>query len=229
MGLARAWTRQLYRASGAAVLVPGVIACALAILAFAGGFSRLGAIGQALSGPANPIPSSATAEKSGAGPSAGLRRALAAAAAPVSPVSGIRVATRGGAGGTGAGGHYGSGHGRPGSKGAGGGFGSGGRGRGGRGGGGSHTGGSGTGTAPGRPIPPAPPTVVDKVVAPLTAVASKVPGPVGALATNTLQSVNATLDRILPLRLPNGPTAVTSTPTSFSTGVAAVLSTLLNK
>ena len=52
--LARSWTRQLFGASGAALLVPGAIAAALVVLAFAGGFGRLSSLGQALSGPSLP-------------------------------------------------------------------------------------------------------------------------------------------------------------------------------
>jgi hypothetical protein len=54
MSLARAWTRQLYRASGAALMVPASVIASLAVLALAGGFGRLGALGQALSGPSVP-------------------------------------------------------------------------------------------------------------------------------------------------------------------------------
>jgi hypothetical protein len=54
MTLARSWKRQMFGASGAALLVPGAIAGALVILVSAGGFARLGTLGQALSGPALP-------------------------------------------------------------------------------------------------------------------------------------------------------------------------------
>ncbi|MDQ6606984.1 MAG: hypothetical protein M3Z06_10620, partial [Actinomycetota bacterium] len=78
MSLARAWTRQLFGASGAALLVPGTIACALAVLAFAGGFQRLGSIGQALSGPAAPPTVQATSAASDSRAATKLRVALAA-------------------------------------------------------------------------------------------------------------------------------------------------------
>jgi hypothetical protein len=54
MSLARAWTRQLYGASGAALLVPGAILLALALLGLAGGFGQLGTLSQAFAGPAVP-------------------------------------------------------------------------------------------------------------------------------------------------------------------------------
>ncbi|MDQ6607723.1 MAG: hypothetical protein M3Z06_14400, partial [Actinomycetota bacterium] len=94
----------------------------------------------------------------------------------------------------------------------GGGGGSGGGGSGGSGGGsGGQTGGGQTGGGGGTQPPPGT-TVIDGVVAVGTSVTAKVPGPVGALATQTLQSVGSTLDRILPL----GPPASAQARTPFS-------------
>src|SRR5581483_11047836 len=45
--------------------------------------------------------------------------------------------------------------------------------------------------------PPQPPTVIDKVVSLGTSVTQRVPGPVGTVATQTLQSVGHTLNGIL--------------------------------
>src|SRR5437764_2564422 len=101
MSLARAWRRQLYGASGAALLVPGAMLAALAVLALSGGFARLGALGQVLSGPGLPAAAGARVQ---AGPGrtttiAPLLAALAARAAAgaallastgVTPASGTR-------------------------------------------------------------------------------------------------------------------------------------------
>jgi hypothetical protein len=51
--------------------------------------------------------------------------------------------------------------------------------------------------------------VIDGVVALGTSVTSKVPGPIGALATQTLQSVGAAVNRILPLGPPTSAKATT--------------------
>jgi hypothetical protein len=57
MTLARAWTRQLYGASGVALLAPLTMIAALAVLALSGGFGGLSALGQLVSGPAVPVAS----------------------------------------------------------------------------------------------------------------------------------------------------------------------------
>jgi hypothetical protein len=214
MSLARAWRRQLFGASGAALLVPGTIAGALVVLALAGGFSRLGAIGQALSGPAAPV-SLAAMDTGAARASAHLRGALAALGPGRAPAVGSPAAARG-SGGTASGGgaSSGSGTGNPGvgGSGHGGAGGSGGTG-GSRGGSGGTPGGSGSGSGAGAGAgsggggagaPGAPPTVVDGVVSASTKVTANVPGPVGTVATTTLQALGSTLDRVLPLRLPGG-------------------------
>src|ERR1700693_6623408 len=54
MILVRAWRRQLLGGVGAALVVPGFLLGALAVLALAGGFAGLGVLGQAFSGPSLP-------------------------------------------------------------------------------------------------------------------------------------------------------------------------------
>jgi hypothetical protein len=222
MSLARAWTRQLYGAWGAALLVPGTIACALAVLAFAGGFARLGSIGQALSGPAAPAAAQAGSAAGDLRTAARLGVALAAVGAPASS-PGIGAAPAGAATGglagpgvstgspTGNGG--GGGNSGPGGGGTSGGGTGGGAGGGGGGGGGGSSGGGRPGAGGGIGPPRAPgPTIVDGVVSAGTSVTSQVPGPVGTLATQTLDSVGSAVDRILPLR-PAGAKGATGTST----------------
>ena len=98
MTLARAWTRQLLGASGAALLVPGAVAVALISLVASGGFARIADLGQAVSGPAA---STLPRADSGAatGPRAPLRRLLASAGTAASPTHARRRgAARPGAG-----------------------------------------------------------------------------------------------------------------------------------
>src|SRR5438067_1746432 len=54
MSLAQAWGRKLLGASGVALVVPAAIVGAVAALVLAGGFGRLGTLGQAFSGPSIP-------------------------------------------------------------------------------------------------------------------------------------------------------------------------------
>ncbi len=227
MSLARAWTRLLFGASGAALLVPGTIACALMVLALAGGFARLGSIGQALSGPATPASLQAAGAANSSRAAANLRVALAAvgasraglARAGATGTSGARagsLATGSGKGGAGASGGSGrngssgggSGGGGAGPGGSGGGSGGGGSGGGGSGGGGGSVGGGsvgpgGQGGGGGVTQPPPRTTVVDGVLGVGTSVTSRVPGPVGSLATQMLQSVGGAVDRLLPAREPS--------------------------
>jgi hypothetical protein len=194
MSLARAWMRELYRASGAALLVPGTIIGALVLLALAGGFGQLGALGQVLSGPAPPQQT-----RIGAGPGAtgGPGAALAPVIGGVATPGGPAVGPGGGVGGgpfaTGPAGS--AGNGSPGS------------------GGSEGTGGSRSPSGPGTPQPPtqtttppptqapprpgSPPTLIDGVVGLGTSLTGQIPGPVGTLATQTLQSLGSGLDRIL--------------------------------
>jgi hypothetical protein len=193
MGLARAWTRQLYGASSLALLVPGTLILALAVLAFAGGFAQLGAFGQAFSGP--PVPAAVKLASVH-----GLRTPIL----PVLPVvAGTTAGSAGGAGSAGTTPARGGG-GTGGSGGNSGGTGIGGRTGGGTGSGGKTGGGTGGkpgagptgGRGPG-PQPP-PPKITDKVITAATSITGQVPGPVGQTATQTLQAVGAVL-RKLPL------------------------------
>jgi hypothetical protein len=210
MSLARAWMRQLFGASGMALLVPGTIACALVVLAFAGGFSRLGSIGQALSGPAAPL----GAASAGARASERLAQTLVnlgrggfggrasggVAASTGSPGASRRAVSHGRTHGAGAGpgGRSGGGSGGSGSRGRGGSGSGSGSGRGSPGGGGR---GSGTPTPPSAPNPPTTPSVSDRIVSAVTAITAKLPGAVGSVATATLQSLGSTLNRVLPVPL----------------------------
>lgn len=241
MSLARAWMRQLFRASGAALLAPGTVACALIVLAFAGGFSQLGSLGQALSGPAAPLP--ATAGPAGTGApraSTGLGSALTTLSAVTASLSaGAASAGRAGPGGAvsggasgrgpGTGGSPGSGSGGSGSGGSGGGRGgsggsgagsggSGGRGSGGRGSGGSGAGGAGGSGSGSGGAPTETPTAVDGIVTIVTAVTAKLPGPLGSGTTSALKSLGSTVDRVLPIRI--GPGALSSRRGSSPSGPA---------
>ncbi len=189
MSLGRAWAQQLLRASGAAVLAPGAVLAALAVLALSGGFGSLGALGEAFAGPSVPgAPKSArlvpapSALRAGAvllaratspvgspAPAAGSAGPPAASSAPGSPIRpGPGPAHRGG---------------------------------------GTAGGGSGPTSNPGGHRPPATgsgpagpsghPTLIDGVVSLGASVTSRVPGPVGSVATSTLKSVGHTLDGIL--------------------------------
>ena len=51
MSLARAWRRQLYGASSAALIVPSAMLAALVVLALGGGFNQVGVLGQIFAGP----------------------------------------------------------------------------------------------------------------------------------------------------------------------------------
>jgi hypothetical protein len=190
MSLARAWTRQLYGASGAALLVPGAIVLALVLLGLAGGFGQLGTLSQAFAGPAVPGGSTSVGGVVSAG-----------AATPVLPIARggapapLLAAARAGAGagtglGTGAGGpRAGTGPLR-GSGSTGPGTGSTGPGPG-RGSGPTAGGGAGTGGGGGQP------TLIDHVIELGTSVTKQVPGPAGGLATQLLQSVGKSVDSAL--------------------------------
>jgi hypothetical protein len=175
---------------------------ALVLLGLAGGFGRLGTLGQAFAGPA--VPTGATVAS---------RLRKAPLKTPLVPVTGGTAAApattaiaSGGTGATPAGGSGGGTQGGNGNGSGGSGSGSGGGGGGGGNGGGSgshHGGGSGGGGTPGTPAPtPQPvsqPTLVDGVVNAGTSITQRVPGPVGAVATQLLQNLGKTVDGILPL------------------------------
>jgi hypothetical protein len=196
MSLARAWTRQLYGASGAALIVPGTIVAALALLALAGGFGQLGALGQAFAGPSVPVAVKATGGlgNTPARPSIAPAPRSAPAATGTTLVSAGTPAARTGA--PGAAGNGTAGHPNGGSAGFGGRGATSGSGHG----GGSGSPGPGTTpTPPGTTPPASQPTLVDGVVDLGTSITSKIPGPVGAAATQLLQGVGKTVDGILPL------------------------------
>jgi hypothetical protein len=196
MGLARAWARQLYGASGAALLAPGAIVLALALLGFAGGFGQLGALGQAFTGPSVPAGGSLTATSFGpghekiAGPPL-VRAATTAAGVAASAAGPARRATthRIGTGTrTSAGTETVSSGPASGSTGTrtGSGFT-----------GGKPTGG-GSGSGGGTP-----PSLVNSVIKVGTGVTKQVPGPVGGAATQVLNSVGKGLDSVVPPAIKN--------------------------
>ncbi|MBV9605011.1 MAG: hypothetical protein JO027_07890, partial [Solirubrobacterales bacterium] len=101
MTLARAWRRQLYGASSAALIVPSAMLAALLVLALGGDFRQVGVLGQIFAGP--PVPSAT------GGAPAGARVGAAAPSLPVIPAAtgsfspGARGGGAGRGGGTGAG------------------------------------------------------------------------------------------------------------------------------
>jgi hypothetical protein len=199
MSLGRAWTRQLFQASGAALLAPGAVLASLVVLAIAGGFGQLSALGQAFAGPSLPrLPGVLRVSGSSSGsakhPSAVLvalagssRSQAVSSGAARNPGASAPAAQRGGGApqpGTGGGHHHApapppagpGGHGK---------------------GPGPGNGGQPPPTGTPSPPPSPPPTVVDRVVGLGTSVTKQVPGPIGQIATQTLESVGHTLDGIL--------------------------------
>ena len=188
MLLVRAWRRQLLGGLSAALIVPVSLLVALMLLAFAGGFAGLGALGQAFSGPslttagqsgapgAHPAhtistavllalaaPPTGLAAAAGGTPTGGRRTGRAAPRSPVQPQP------RGGAGPS-----------RPAPE-----------------------------PAPTAPAPsPAPtprPTLTDEVIGTATSATSQLPAPAGPAATDALQAAGSTVDRILPVPAPGPP------------------------
>ncbi|MHB8658068.1 MAG: hypothetical protein ACYC91_08960 [Solirubrobacteraceae bacterium] len=198
MTLARAWRRQLFGAMGASLAVPGALVVAFALLALAGSFSGLGTIGQAISGPALPPVGSAPGQNASRAAQLSLldRHSLRPAGSGSAGTLGTGTASsavRPGTSGASSGGS-------PGRGGGGGGSGagpSGSAGPGSRGSAGPGSGGRPVGTGPHKP-----PTLVDHVVSAGTTITTGVPGPAGGVVTQTLQSLGATLDRVLPLGAP---------------------------
>ncbi len=188
MSVARTWTRQLYGASGVALLVPGAVALALVLLAVAGGFGQLGDLSQALAGPSAPA--------SAAAPGVGAAAHTGGAILPVETATAARPGLAARAPGIGSRGRAGSRHANPGA-------GTGpiattapGRGS---------TGTGSTGTGPGTPAggggqPSAGSghTLIDGVVNAGTSVTSQLPGAAGSVTTGLLQSVGKGVDSILP-------------------------------
>jgi hypothetical protein len=176
------------------LLVPAALVAALLVLGLAGGFGTLGSLGQAFAGPSVPV----SARIAGVPVAAHRARALPVVAAPTLIASRTPVVAGGGSavttpntpasqgiGSSGPG--RGTTAGTPAGKGPGNGTGSGG----GRGGGGSGTGGSGGGTHGSS-------SLVDNVVNLGTSLTKTIPGPVGGLATQLLQSLAKTVDGVLP-------------------------------
>jgi hypothetical protein len=172
MSLVRAWMRALSGASGAALLVPGGVFAAMVLLALAGSFGQLGQLGQAFAGPPSPSAVQAVVAPVRPGGRATLLPITSAGAAALVSPAGLGVVTTGGT---------------PGRS----------------------TGPTPVGQptpTPGRPGPPVPvtprcgsacpppppgpkPTIVDQVVSVGTSITSKLPGPIGQLATQALKQV----------------------------------------
>jgi hypothetical protein len=209
MSLARAWRRQLYGASSAALIVPSALLAALVVLALGGGFGQVGVLGQIFAGPPAPAAPGVGAGV-GAGPGV-LARTVAAlpAAALVRSRAGTGYArARRGTGGQGAGVTR-----RP-----------------------VLTGGAiapVTGVAPivstGAPAPPRPtpsrpapsgsapsppspspgpgprPTAIDQVVKTIAPVTQQLPAPAGPAVTQVVQAAGSAADGVLPPGVGSGP------------------------
>jgi hypothetical protein len=217
MSLARAWRRQLFGASSAALIVPSAMLAALLVLALGGGFGSIGVLGQLFAGPSLPgigapggghvvsgrgvrgFTSASLPVIPAVTPVAGPRREVVhqASAVPTVPSASRGTGAAGGAiGGTG-------GTVRPVTQGTGS-SGSGGSGAGGSGAGGSPAGSSpGSGSSAPSPQPqtgppPPQPTPVDTVVNVVTSVTQQLPAPVGPVATQTAQAAGSAVDNLLP-------------------------------
>jgi hypothetical protein len=197
--LARMWRRQLFAASGAALIVPSAMIAALVALALGGGFSQLGVLGQVFAGP--PAPSAGALAMSRAAPATagGSIPTISVAQTDVGP-AGRGSASAGGrvraavtaprAGGV-----------APGVGSSGGTIAPGGTTR-------PIVGGAAPApVSPARPAPvssspsPAPsprPTPVGTVVKVVTSVTSQVPAPVGPAVTQAVRSVGSAADDLLP-------------------------------
>jgi hypothetical protein len=197
MSLARAWRRQLYGASTAALIVPAAMLAALVVLALGGGFGRVGVLGQIFAGP----PALGAGAGSGGGGGAVAASRSLPVIPPIAPASRTRSSgrvIRAGAAPS------------PGLN---------------RGTGGAGVAPIVTGTpirsapaptpAPGPPArpalpvspspspPPEPsqppqPTAVDKVVTVVTQVTQQVPAPLGPAAAQVVQAAGSVADRLLP-------------------------------
>jgi type IV secretion system protein TrbL len=182
----RVWRRRLLGGVGVAAIVPVLLVASLGVLAVAGGFGGLSALGQAFSGPA--VPASVLGGGQGGQVSRPLPPRLVAAlssvpAAPRSASGAVRApATSGGGPRATPGPPVSSAppaRGRPPAQ--------------------SPAGGSPHVTTP---APTPQPTLVDKVVGAGTSVTSQLPGPAGPAATKTLQAAGSTLDSIAPIKSP---------------------------
>jgi len=203
MSLARVWRRQLLGASTVALIVPSAMLAALVVLALGGGLGQVGVLGQIFAGPSLPAAGPLGLEHSGpvgAGGSGLLpvipavapavaARGRSGSVAPAARAPRPVVSVGGGASKTGGAiSPTGGGTVRPVTQG---------------------TGGSPSGSSP-RPNPtPAPtqprpspspqpqPTPVDTAVKVVTTVTQQVPGPAGAVATQTVQAAGAAADSLL--------------------------------
>jgi hypothetical protein len=170
-----------------AAIVPALLVASLVVLAVAGGFGGLSALGQAFSGPS--VPASALAGGPGgtvtrplpprlvaalSSPPAATRLASGAVVAPTTSGGGPRATPRPPVS------SAPPARGRPPAQ-------------------SPPAGGSPQATRPG---PRPQPTLVDNVVAAVTSVTSQLPRPVGPAASNTLQQAGSTLDSIAPIKLP---------------------------
>jgi len=197
--LVRAWIRQGFGATGAAVAVPAAMLGVLALLTLSGGLGGIGNVGQAFSGPRLPatvVPAPSSAAKGASRPDrlfAALGRgsvrpsAHTPATTPGKRPSGVAPSPSGGSGWQG---------------------GSGGTG-GGSGGTGAPTGGapSGGGSArpSGGPADPSPshhpspgPSLVTRVTDTAAASAGHLPGPLGPAAAQTVETVGSALGALVP-------------------------------
>jgi hypothetical protein len=214
--LARAWRRQLYGASGLALIVPGAMLAALFALVLAGAFSQVGVLDQVFAGPSLPAVGTQSGQSAGtrlaasmststiplvpaparsptrlpasAGGSTGSRRS---ASAPSRGVQRTGGAVNGSplTGGTGSTGAPGGGTVTPVSQ---------------------VPGGSGApapAPAPVTTVPPpirtpSPParTPVQTIVTTVTSVTQQLPPPVGAAATGAVQAAGAVAEQLLPIQ-----------------------------
>jgi hypothetical protein len=202
MTLARAWRRQLYGASSAALIVPSAMLGALLVLVLGGGFAQVGVLGQIFAGPPAPSVSGGVALGGGGG-----ARAPSPPAVPVASVRAGSPQARTG--------HLGSGSGGGGvgvvavrSRGP------------------TQTGGAVGGAAPiaaggghapapvaSRPTPAGPAssqpsspspqpqprqTPVDRIVGVVTPVTEQVPAPAGPAVTQAVEAAGSAADGVLP-------------------------------
>jgi hypothetical protein len=198
MSLARAWRRQLYGASSAALIVPSAMLAALVVLALGGGFGHVGVLGQIFAGPPGPSASGGT--------TAGGGTATVARSLPPIPFRALRPSTSGtrhratpiaaGGSGTGRSGGAlapvggaqpivaagGSTPTRPVPTGS------------------VPTASVPTGSAPAPPAPPPSPkpTVVDRAINVITPVTQQLPAPAGPAVTQAVQTAGSAADGLLP-------------------------------
>jgi hypothetical protein len=202
MTLARAWRRQLYGASSAALIVPSAMLGALLVLALGGGFGQVGVLGQIFAGPPAPSVGGEVASGGGGRAAAPLLPAIAVAALGAGsphPRTG-HAGTGSGGGGTGV--VPVSSHGPAQTGGA-------------VGGAAPIAGGGGRAPAPvaSRPTPAGPPstqpsspspqpqprpTPVDRIVGAVTPVAEQVPAPAGPAVIQAVEAAGSAADSVVP-------------------------------